>query len=166
MSEHTNVLERFPLGGTAEMQAAAARGRGRPAEAPGRDEEEEPGSAYATVRNRDRAEMVEFRLLPARAGQHPDRAEADAFDYAWLPRLQWRPGADRAAAEIVLPSSLGVTITIRGRNLEDLKEKLRRKMVTWVQEQGDNPLVLAERGALPTVFSIRIEPTRQLVAEG
>ena len=53
--------------------------------------------------------------------------------------MQWR----KADGEIVLHYlTLGVTVFIRGLNLWELKERIRQHLVTWVQEQGDDPLTV------------------------
>ena len=35
-----------------------------------------------------------------------------------------------------------MTVTIRGLNLSELKERLRQHLVTWVQEQGSDPIAI------------------------
>ncbi len=42
----------------------------------------------------------------------------------------------------MLYDALGVTVVIRGLNLWELKERIRQHRVTWVQEQGDDPLAV------------------------
>jgi hypothetical protein len=83
---------------------------------------------------RDRAHTAEFRFL--------DTAKPDeSLDYNFLSRVQWR----KDAGEIVLLyEGLGVKVVIRGLNLAELKERLRQHMVTWVQEQGNDPLVVRQ----------------------
>jgi hypothetical protein len=43
---------------------------------------------------------------------------------------------------VLLYSALGVTVVICGLNLWELKERIRQHLITWVQEQGDDPLVM------------------------
>ncbi len=109
-----------------------------PGEKAAAEEQEEvhPSKAYAGLWGRkERATKVEFRLLPGKG-----KVEGEAVDYAWLPRVQWVP----SEGKIILRSTLGVTVTICGLNLWELKEKLRQSMVTWVQEQGADPIVMRQ----------------------
>jgi hypothetical protein len=102
---------------------------------PDNDQEEESHAsrAYGGLRSRrDRAHTLELRFLNS---QRPD----ETLDYNHLPRVQWR----KSTGEIVLLyNALGVTVVIRGLNLWELKERIRQHLVTWVQEQGDDPLVM------------------------
>ena len=131
-------------------------------EVPGEVGEAEPGEdvhpsqAYGGLwSRRDRAHTVEFRLLDP---EQPD----ESFDYNYLPRISWHKGQGEIA---MLFDSLGVTVRIRGLNLLELKERLRQHLVTWVQEQGDDPVTtkLAKEEArtagreLVLVQEIRIE---------
>jgi hypothetical protein len=95
------------------------------------EEDVHPSKAYGGLwSRRDKAYTVEFRFLD------PRRAD-EALDYHYLPRVQWR----KSTGEIVLPcDALGLTVVIRGLNLGELKERLRQHLVTWVQEQGDDPV--------------------------
>ena len=96
-------------------------------------EGEHPSKAFGGLWNRtDRAHTLELRFLDS---ERPD----ETLDYNFLPRVQWR----KAAGEIVLLyEALGVKVIIRGLNLWELKERIRQHRVTWVQEQGDDPLML------------------------
>jgi hypothetical protein len=121
-------------------------------------EDTHPSKAYAGLwSRRDRAPKVEFRRLPAHC-RGEDAAEGESLDYAWLARVRWFPGRPDGQ-RIVLPfTDLGFVVTIRGRHLFDLKEKLRAHLVTWVQEQGDDPLWLKSLPEdLPVVYEIRFE---------
>lgn len=128
------------------------------------DEEDTHSSkAYAGLwSRRDRAPKVEFRRLPAQC-RGEDAAEGESLDYAWLARVRWFP-AKPDGQRIVLPfTDLGLTITIRGKNLYDLKEKLRAHLVTWIQEQGEDALWLQSLPAdQPVVYEIRIEEELRL----
>ena len=101
-----------------------------------KQEDEHPSKAFGGLWNsRDRTHTLEFRF------RDPARAD-ETLDYNFLPRVQWR----KADGEIVLLyDALGVTVIIRGLNLWELKERIRQHLVTWVQEQGDDPL-LVRRG--------------------
>jgi hypothetical protein len=103
------------------------------------EEDTHPSMAFGGLWGRSvRAHKVEFRLRPGKG-----KVEGEALDYAWLPRVQWVP----SEGKIVLPFTLGVTVTIRGINLLELKEKLRQHLVTWVAEQGDDPVFVQEERA-------------------
>jgi hypothetical protein len=123
-------------------------------------EDVDPSRAYGGVwSRRDRAHTAEFRFC--------DEGRADeALDYGYLSRVQWHK--DRGDI-VLLYGGLGVTVVIRGLNLWDLKERLRQHLVTWVQEQGDNPMLTrqlkeearAEGRDLVLVQEIRIEERRR-----
>jgi hypothetical protein len=117
---------------------------------------EHPSKAYGGLwSRRDRAHSVEFRFLDP---ETPD----ESFDYNYLPRISWHKGQGEIA---LFFDTLGVTVRIRGLNLLELKERLRQHLVTWVQEQGDDPVAtkLAKEEArtagreLVLVQEIRIE---------
>jgi hypothetical protein len=95
------------------------------------DEDVHPSRAYGGLWSmRDRAHTAEFRF------RDPQRAD-ESVEYSFLSRVQWC----KASGEIVLLyDSLGVTVTIRGFNLWELKERLRQHLVTYVQEQGKDAL--------------------------
>src|SRR5262249_43824105 len=107
-----------------------------------------------------RAHKVEFRLRPGKG-----KVEGEALDYAWLPRVRWVP----SEGKIVLPFTLGVTVTISGVGLFELKEKLRQHLVTWVAEQGNDPIFVEEEKARAReegrdpviVFQIRVDETEK-----
>jgi hypothetical protein len=92
-----------------------------------------PSKAYGGLwSRRDMAHTLEFRPLDP-------TAVAEAMEYSYLARVQW----NAAAGIITLRyEPLSVTVTIQGIGLFDLKEKLRQHLVTWVQEQGGDPLKL------------------------
>lgn len=96
-------------------------------------EDVHPSKAYGGLWSRhERAHTVEFRML--------DPAKADeSFDYNYLPRVSWHKGKGEIA---LLYDVLGVTVLIRGINLSELKERLRQHLVTWVQEQGNDPIAV------------------------
>jgi hypothetical protein len=95
-------------------------------------EDVHPSRAYGGVwSRRDRAHTAEFRFC--------DDGRADeSLDYGFLSRVQWHK--DRGEI-VLLYGGLGVTVVIRGLNLWDLKERLRQHLVTWVQEQNNNPML-------------------------
>ena len=96
-------------------------------------EDVHPSQAYGGLwSRRDRAHTVEFRLLD------PGKPD-ESFDYNYLPRISWHKGEGEIA---LLFDTLGVTVYIRGLNLLELKERLRQHLVTWVQEQGDDPVAM------------------------
>ncbi|OWK45580.1 hypothetical protein [Fimbriiglobus ruber] len=132
-------------------------------ELPAAVEETEPGEdvhpsrAYGGVwSRRDRTHTVEFRFLDP---EKPD----ESFDYNYLPRVSWHKGKGEIA---LIFDTLGLTVRIRGLNLVELKERLRQHLVTWVQEQGNDPVAtkLAREEArtagqeLVLVQEIGIEP--------
>jgi hypothetical protein len=97
--------------------------------APGEDTH--PSKAYGGLwSRRDHAHTIEFRLLD------PNRSD-ESFDYNYLPRVSWHKGKGEIA---LLYDTLGVSVVIRGLNLAELKERLRQHLVTWVQEQGNDPV--------------------------
>jgi hypothetical protein len=92
--------------------------------------EEHPSRAFAAKRGiKDRADDIEFRLL---AADRPDLAA----DYTLLRRILWHKQAGRV--ELLFMD--GLKVTIHGTNLLDLKERIRLRRVTWVQEQGADPV--------------------------
>ena len=119
-------------------------------------EDTDPSRAYGGLwSRRDRAHTVEFRFL--------DPAQPDeALDYNYLPRISWHKGKGEIT---LLFDMLGVTVRIRGLNLLELKERLRQHLVTWVQEQGSDPVAIklakeqarAEGREFVLVQEIRIE---------
>ncbi|MCI0658625.1 MAG: hypothetical protein L0170_16350 [Acidobacteria bacterium] len=120
------------------------------------EEDTDPSKTFGGLWSRaDRPHKIEFRFLD------PQRDD-ESFDYAWLPRIKW--GKGRGEIKLLF-EAIGVTVTIRGVNLWDLKEKLRRHLVTWVQELGDDPVMIQEEklraqeeGRKPIIiYEIRIE---------
>jgi hypothetical protein len=120
-------------------------------------EDVHPSQAFGGLwSRRDRAPTVEFRFLDP---EKPD----ESFDYNYLPRVSWHKGKGEIA---LLFDTLGVTVRIRGLNLQELKERLRQHLVTWVQEQGNDPIASkvvkeqarAEGREFVLVQEIRIEP--------
>lgn len=85
------------------------------------DIETSPSRCYATVRgSRDRARSLELRWL---------NGKTIAIDWAWMPDVLWRD--DRI---VLLFSSRGFAITIAGRNLRHLRNRLGLRSVAWVQQ--------------------------------
>ncbi|MBI3408197.1 MAG: hypothetical protein HY040_07560 [Planctomycetes bacterium] len=116
-------------------------------------EDVHPSKAYGGLwSRRDIAHTVEFRPLEP-------TAVAEAMEYGYLARVQW----NAAAGVITLRyQPLGVTVTIQGIGLFDLKERLRQHLVTWIQEQGGDPIqIQAGRQGLGREFiwvqRIRVE---------
>ena len=139
MNDRASALQRF---------MRDARDAPRPADARPTEEtaaeDVHPSKAYGGLwSRRDIAHTLEFRPLEA-------SAVADAVEYGYLARVQWN------AKDGVITLSyqpLGVTVTIQGINLAELKEKLRQHLVTWIQEQGADPLRMqAARQALGQGF--------------
>jgi hypothetical protein len=98
-------------------------------------EDTHPSKAYGGLWSlRGRAHTVEFRL---RDPHKPD----ESFDYNYLPRVSWHKSRGEIA---LLYDTLGVTVFIRGLNLAELKERLRQHLVTWVQEQGNDPVAIKQ----------------------
>jgi hypothetical protein len=120
-------------GGAARVLPAATAEPEAEQKAEEQQEEDHPSRAFGGIwSRRDRAHTLEFRFLDPAC---PD----ETLDYNFLPRVQWR----KAEGEIVLLyDALGVTVVIRGLNLWELKERIRQHLVTWVQEQGDDPLMV------------------------
>ena len=119
-------------------------------------EDTHPSKSFGGLWSRqDRAHMVEFRLLDP---HQPD----ESFDYNYLPRVSWHKGRGEIA---LLYDALEVTVLIRGLNLGELKERLRQHRVSWVQEQGNDPVAIrlaqeqarAEGREFVFVQEIRIE---------
>lgn len=97
-------------------------------------DEEHPSRAYACVRGqRDSAAVLELRFL------HPNTPD-QALEYSLRRRTLW----DKAGGAIVLEFVDGLRATIRGIGLSELKERLLRRVVTWVQEQGTDRVRMAE----------------------
>ncbi len=138
MSSRASALQRLVRDGTASPVPEISL----PDETDGEDAH--PSKAYGGVwSRRDVAHTLEFRPLdPA--------AVAEAMEYGYLARVQW----NAAAGIITLRyEPLGVTVTIQGIGLFDLKERLRQHLVTWVQEQGGDPIKMqAARQALGQEF--------------
>lgn len=89
-------------------------------------------NAFACVRGqRNLASVIELRFLDP---NEPDRA----FEYSLRRETQW----DKAGGVIVIEFVDGVRAAIRGIGLYDLKERILRRMVAWVQEQGDDPVAM------------------------
>jgi hypothetical protein len=102
----------------------------------GRSEDVDASRAYGGVwgRGERSAQSMEFRFLD------PERAD-ETLDYAWLPRIQWCKGQGLIVLHY---EALGIKVSIRGVNLRELKERICRHLVSWVQEQGDDPLFIRE----------------------
>ena len=128
MTDRTNALQRL-MRDTAAVPSPTVTPL---TEAVGSDDIH-PSKAYGGLwSRRDTAHTVEFR-------PREPTAIAEAMEYGYLARVQW----NAAAGIITLRyQPLGVTVTIQGIGLFDLKEKLRQHLVTWVQEQGDDPVKL------------------------
>jgi hypothetical protein len=148
MNDRAGVLQRFAREATAVTSAA-----GTPLPEETAAEDIHPSKAYGGLwSRRDRAYTLEFRP------QEP-AAVAEAVEYGYLTRVQW----NAAAGVITLRyQPLGVTVTIQGIGLFDLKEKLRQHLVTWIQEQGGDSIKMqAARAALGQEFiwvqRIRVE---------
>jgi hypothetical protein len=146
-----------------EQPARAEAARRQPEEPPEGEEDTHPSQAYGGVwSRRDKVPKVEFRFLD------PQRF-AESLDYGWLNRVRWHQG--RGLIELVYAD--GPKVTIRGINLWDLKEKLRQHLVTWVQEQGADTLLLKEESLRAReedrepliVQEIRFEEPEELRAE-
>ena len=119
------------------------------------DEETHTTHAYACVRGqRERSETVEFRTLAAHT---PDVS----CEYSFRRRTIWH----KAQGSIELIFMDGLRVLIEGVNLFDLKEKLRTRRVTWVAEQGTDPVEMevtkrtAQQLAEPFVWIERITLT-------
>jgi hypothetical protein len=96
-------------------------------------EDVHPSKAFGGLwSSRDRAHTVEFRFLD------PNKPD-ESLDYNYLPRVSWHKGKGEIA---LLFDMLGVVVRIRGLNLLELKERLRQHLVTWVQEQGNDPVAI------------------------
>lgn len=117
-------------------------------------EAEHPAKCFGYLRGiRERADNVEFRFLDV-------NRNSEALDCSWQPRVSWRK---RPCAIVLCYPSLGITVTIHGINLWELKELLRRRRVTWVHEQGTDPIrlkeleILARQAGEEPVIVTRIE---------
>lgn len=126
MNDRTSAFQRFTRDAAQTAPTVAAP----PPEAGG-SEDAHPSKAYGGLwSRRDSARTLELRPLDPTAA-------ADALEYSYLARVQW----NAAAGVITLRyQPLGVCVTIQGIGLFDLKEKLRQHLVTWVQEQGGDPV--------------------------
>lgn len=126
MNNHTSAFQRFARDAAQAAPTAVAL---TPETASGEDEH--PSKAYGGLwSRRDTARTLELRPLDPTAA-------AEALEYSYLARVQW----NAAAGIITLRyQPLGVNVTIQGIGLFDLKEKLRQHLVTWVQEQGGDPV--------------------------
>ena len=127
MSDSAITMQRFAREATAKAAPAASS---PPPEAE-IVEDTHVSQAYGGLwSRRDRCHTIEFRPLDAMAG-------ADSLEYGYLSRVQW----NAAAGVIILRyQPLGVSVTIQGIGLFDLKEKLRQHLVTWIQELGNDPI--------------------------
>ncbi len=85
------------------------------------DLEASPSRCYATVRGqRDRARSLELRWL---------NGKVLAIDYAWMPDVLWRDDCI-----VLMFSSRDFKVTITGRNLRQLCNRLAFRSVAWVQQ--------------------------------
>lgn len=144
MSDKTSLLEQLKREATAASSSGAVR-TGRTASPDDTaNDDVHPSKAYGGMwSRRDRAHTLEFRPCDA-------TGVAEALEYSYLARVQW----NAAAGIITLHyQPLGVTVTIQGIGLFDLKEKLRQHHATWIQEQGNDPIKMqAARQTLGTTF--------------
>ena len=101
---------------------------------------------------RERCSHVEFQRLQ---GSWP------AGGYAWLPHPEWFPSGDgqgRGQA-IVLDYATGMKVTIRGRNLREMYERLLRHQVYRITEMGeDTDTSLAEDATAIYTIEVVREP--------
>jgi len=88
--------------------------------------------AYGFYRGtRDRAAHIEFQRLK---GSWP------APGYAWLPCPVWVPTVPGGRGQaVVLEYVTGLKVTVRGRNLRPLYERMLRQQVFRVTETGEEP---------------------------
>jgi hypothetical protein len=126
MTDRASALQRFTRDATAAAPSAPSLLPDATA-----SEDVHPSKAYGGLwSRRDLAHTLEFRPLDATAA-------AEALEYSYLARVQW----DAAKGVITLHyQPLGVVVTISGLGLFDMKEKLRQHLVTWIQEQGADPI--------------------------
>ena len=117
---------------TAPRAAQSGGSGGAAAEAEG--EEPHGSRAFACLRgHKDKAENVELRLLDPAL---PDQS----LEYSLRRRQLW----EKKKGSITIEFVTGVKAHIRGVGLADLRERLRLRRVTWVQEQGDDPVAMKE----------------------
>ncbi len=125
---------RAAQGARAEGPPAAADAGGEPEGngAPGAAGEEEVNTAaYGYFRGvHERAVYLSLQRL---------RDDWLAPGYAWLPCPVWKPsgGGKGRGAAIVLEYVTGLKVTIRGRNLTPLYDRLLRQQVFRVTEMGE-----------------------------
>lgn len=126
MNDRSSALQRFTRDAAAVAPATASSLPDETA-----SEDLHPSKAYGGLwSRRDIAHTVEFRPLEP-------TAVAESMEYGYLARVQW----NAATGVITLRyQPLGVTVTIQGIGLFDLKEKLRQHLVTWIQEQGSDAI--------------------------
>ena len=105
------------------------------------DEDVDGSGSYGRLRGmRDRAADIEFRFIDA---DRPDLAEQLSF----LQRIKWHK--DDGSIELLFVD--GLNVRIRGVNLFDLKEQIRRGRVRWIQELGADAIRMkAARDRLAT----------------
>jgi len=85
--------------------------------------------AYGFYRGvRDRAGYIELQCLQGRPWLAPG--------YAWLPCPVWLPALGRGQG-IVLEFVTGLKVTIRGRNLRDMYQRILRQQVFRITEMGE-----------------------------
>jgi hypothetical protein len=86
--------------------------------------------SYGKLRGvRDRAQGVEFRLLN---GKGPWPTPENAF----LTVIWWEPDT----GSILMEYTTGMKITMAGRGLRELADRLRQHRVDWVEEKGNDPV--------------------------
>lgn len=116
------------------------------------DEEEVVGATYGFVRGiRDRAVALEFRLLDS----NPFPEENPAGEYAMLTYRAWL----RDGTGFRLEYLSGLRVTVRGRGVRPLYERLLLNRVLWVQEEGQDPI--AEKAEAASLRIYRIELLRE-----
>jgi hypothetical protein len=155
--ERRRQVERMQRPPAGEASPTGSGWRGRTADDPGNgdggaDSEAEVNcTAYGYRRGvRERVVYCEFQRL---------QESWLAPGYNWLPCPVWKPsgtGKGRGQA-IVLAYVTGLTITLRGRNLREMYERLLRQQVYRITEMGEEAdNYLTDREAV-VIYAIGVE---------
>jgi hypothetical protein len=133
MADNISMIEDLRRRAEAAQRAERARaGEGTFADSSEEDSTAEPEvntAAFGYYRGvRERALHIEFQK---------QTGVSVSPGYAWLPRVNWQPSGKGRGQTIVLEYVMGLKVTVRGRNLRSLLERIVRHQVFRVTEMGE-----------------------------
>lgn len=98
---------------------------------------------------RDRAFAIEFRLL----GSNPYPEESPAGHYALFSYCAWL----RDATGFRLEYMNGLKITVTGRGLRRIYERILQSRLLWLQEEGRDAIAGRADPEAPRIYAINVE---------